>query len=161
MPLGDFKDIHKSGLGGRLYVNRENTFFENLDMGLSAGYWQFTVADSKKSDIDDSTMIPFAVTACYRLNLSSIFNIVPHISIGASYNSITYMVEPETYSGYGLDKEKKSESSIEPLLLGGLTFECNVTHRIFITAGGEYGMLIEKSGNMPLAAASAGAGIRF
>jgi hypothetical protein len=161
IPLGTFKKVHKYGAGALLYGNKENALFDDLDLGLAFGYWQFKGADSDSSDVNYSMMIPLAVTAGYRINLFASLNVVPHIALGASFNYMSYKTEPELYAGYGLEKVKKTKWSIEPLVMAGLTLEYDITHRIFVTAGGDAGMLIEMSGIIPFASATVGAGMRF
>lgn len=161
VPLGTFKDVHEYGYGALLCVSREDTFINNLDLGIALGYWQFEGAESDTSEVDYSMMLPFTITAGYRINLFSTFNMVPRIAIGGSYNYMKYLTEPELYTGYGLEKEEKTKWSVEPLVMAGLLFEFDITHRIYVTAGGDAGMLIEMSGIIPFASATVGAGVRF
>jgi hypothetical protein len=161
IPLGTFKDVHESGLGALINMSRENTFIEHLDLGVALGYWQFTGVKTDTSEVEYSMMVPFTITAGYRINMFSSFYMIPRIALGGSYNYMEYLAEPELYTGYGLEKEEKTKWSVEPLVMAGLMFEYDITHRLYITAGGDAGMVIEMSGIIPFASMTFGAGVRF
>ncbi len=161
VPFGTFKKIHKYGCGGLISGSRANTFFEDFEVGVSLGYWQYKGVTTETAVVDYSMMIPLIFSAGYRYNIADIFYIIPHIGLGGSYNYVEYQAEPELYTGYGLAMEKRSKWSIEPLVLAGVTFEFDITHRFYIMAGGDFGMIVEMNGVVPFAMATVGAGMRF
>ncbi len=161
VPFGTFKKVHKYGYGGLISGSRSNTFFEDFEVGVSLGYWQYKGVTTETAVVDYSMMVPLIFTSGYRFNVADIFYVIPHIGLGGSYNYVEYQAEPELYTGYGLTMEKRSKWSIEPIVLGGVNFEYDITHRFYIMAGGDFGMIIEMSGVIPFATATFGAGMRF
>ncbi len=161
VPFGTFKKVHKYGYGGLLSGTRENTFFEDFEIGASIGYWQYQGVVTETARVDYSMMVPLIFTAGYRFNIADIFYIIPRIGLGGSYNYIKYQTEPELYTGYGLTMEPRTKWSIEPLVLAGVAFEYDITHRFYLMAAADMGMIIEMRGVVPFAVATFGAGIRF
>jgi len=154
-PLGKFKDLNKNGFGVLVSATMKNVLIDNLNFGAALGFWYFSGATS---DVKTSYMVPLLLQADYRYELFDYFFIVPKISAGMSYNYISYEVEPELYTGYGLDKEKKSKWSIEPLALAGLSFLYEFADYWYVSAGANYGLIYEKSGPMSFITVGAGAG---
>jgi hypothetical protein len=161
IPLGKFKDIHKSGYGGLLRAVKTNFPFYNFETGITFGYWQFGGTSTDTGKVNNSYIIPLLAAFDYRLEFFSIFSIVPKVSMGLSYNEVHYQAEPELYTGYGLTQIKKDKSAIEPMALAGLSLQCVLFDRWIVSAGADYGMIYEKSGMMKFITANIGAGIKF
>jgi hypothetical protein len=161
IPLGKFKDVNKRGAGALVCAEKENVLFEGFISGAELGYWQFQGADSETSETDFSMMLPFAVILGYRIGPFAGFSIIPRLALGGTFNYMAYRSEPELYTGYGLEKEKKTKWSVEPLVKAGLELNLDITSRVYLLIAGDAGAVIEKSGFMPFATAAAGAGMRF
>ncbi len=150
-PLGRFSKVHKYGYGALVLADRIDTLFEGMEFGIAAGYWSYKGANFETSKLESSFMIPVMLTAGYRFNPISRLNIMPRFMAGASYNSVSYIVEDE----------KGSRTSVEPIVHGGIELEFEITYRFYITAGGGCGAVIEKSGLMPFVSGELGVGIRI
>ncbi len=161
IPMGKFSNVHEFGLGALLQVTLENVFIDDLSFGAETGYWQFQGVETDSTTVSASFMMPLVATASYRLNLFDEFYAVPELALGVSFNYMNYESEVDLYTGYAIAREKKTVWSVEPLVLAGLSFEFNISHRVYATAGCDFGMLVELSGIIPFVTVSAGAGIKF
>ena len=147
LPFGDFKKINDVGYGVLANCARENTLFYDLDIGIALGCWMYSGAE----DVESSYMIPLVATAMYRYAVSDSFFIAPRIALGMSYNSVSYKVESELYTGYGIDKETKSKNSIEPIAMAGLSVNYEFLDFWAIGLGANYGIIYETGGIMSFA----------
>ena len=157
IPFGTFKNINKMGFGALINVTKKDLLLEDLDLGVALGYWQFKGA----SDVDQSYMIPLLGTANYRIEVYPLLFIIPRIALGFSYISLSYKVESELYTGYGIIKDKKDKKGIEPLGFAGISINYGVTDYWFISAGADYGIIYETGGSMNFLVISMSAGRKF
>lgn len=157
MPIGKFKEINKIGSGALINGTKTNLFVYDLDIGLALGFWYFKGA----IDVYLSYMVPLLATASYKFEIFKAFSIAPKVALGFSYNRLSYKVEPELYTGYGLDKVKKSKWSIEPVALAGVSLSYVIAEYWFASAGADYGMIYETGGPMSFITVSISAGRRF
>lgn len=146
-PLGKFSDINRNGNGALLNLARENVLIKNLNIGLSAGYIGFKPGWI----VENSFMIPVIADAIYKIDILNRLSILPHISLGYSYNKIT--VSDFTTGSSG--------SSLDPLLLAGAKIQYSLSELVLFNAGADYGIVFEKNTRFTFAAGTFSFGIRY
>ena len=161
IPLYAFGNIHTVGFGFLINSEWQNVFFKNFNIGISVGYWELQGKSNLISSIDYSMMVPFFATVSYRIAPASFISIIPRIAIGYSINYVAYRVEPELYTGYGLDRISKTRIAFEPLMLAGFAVQWELSYRAYLNVGGDFGMIFERGGPLTFVGVSIEAGIRF
>ncbi len=154
-PFGKFKDINKIGYGALISGIKRDILLKGTELGFAFGYWNFSGAEN---DIEKSYMMPLVLTAGYRFEILYSFYIAPEISMGFSYNSISYKWKSPSYTG---TKDKKSKKSMEPIAMAGFSVSYDFADRWTIGAGASYGFIYEKDGSMQFAEASLSVVMRF
>ncbi len=145
LPFGDFKKINDFGCGGLIHFAKTDALFYDTVVGIALGYWTYSGA----TDVDTSFMIPLLATAVYKYEIFDSFFIAPRIAAGFSYNKVSYKWESPSYSG---TKDKKSRSSIEPLIMAGVSVSYDFLDYWTAGFGVHYGMIYETDGPMSFVA---------
>ncbi len=161
IPLYAFANIHTVGFGILINSEWQNVFFKNFNLGVSVGYWELQGRSNLISSIDYSMMVPFLGTISYRITPTEFFSIIPRIAIGYSINYVAYRIEPELYTGYGLDRVSRTKIAFEPMMLAGFAFQWEITNRVYLNAGGDFGMIFEPAGAITFVGVSIETGIRL
>jgi hypothetical protein len=161
IPFGTFKKVHQYGYGAFINGMKKDFIWKNFDIGATTGYVQYKGAETDSGKVNSSFTIPLLATAEYRFEFHEIFAVIPRLALGLSYNKINYQAEPAYYTGYGLDQEKKDKSAIEPMLMGGVSVQCDVFDYWFARLGSEYGMMYEKAGMLQFATIDCAFGMKF
>lgn len=150
-PLGDWKEIIKPGYGGILEICLADLFFEGFSAGIESGYMY---APGKADGVKSEYIVPAYAALAYQIPLFWEIGIVPKISGGGAYFSLS-----EKGDAAGNSPEKKTE--FEPVAAAGLTLTCDISEYVAIEAGGEYGMIFEKDGRLPFVVTRFGLSFSF
>ncbi len=151
IPLGKFSDRLKPGYGGTVTIGFAGLFLRGLDFGITTGGWYF---EGNYRDIESSLIVPALAMARWRVKIAESFSVAPVVQGGYSYHRLTS--KKRNSSTYALDSV--TDSSFEPMALGGLDFIWQPRESIMLLAGASYGAVFEKDGAMPLVEIHLGAG---
>jgi len=154
-PLGKFGEMAGMAYGGMINLTERNLFFSGFEAGLGAGFYYASgkdMSEKQKPVFENFIIAPLFLNAAYRIILGESFSIAPAISFGAGYIGISY----KTRDAVTRLETKKSKSTIDPVFKGGILTEYIFTESFGISLQADYGMFIEKDGNMPFASAALG-----
>ncbi|HPU86467.1 MAG TPA: fibronectin type III domain-containing protein [Candidatus Latescibacteria bacterium] len=152
-PLGDFANLFGGGYGGTVTVAVREPFVDNLDIGLTTGYWLFT---RKRESVKSAFAVPALLSARYRFRLAPWLSLAPSISAGVSYFSVTYedAVVNESYENIA------GGGAVNALVTGGCTAYFHLGGSVSLQVGVEAGAFIETN-LYPFAMGTIGIGIVF
>jgi hypothetical protein len=158
VPVGNYRRIFKQGYGGSLFLSIENIFFEGIGLGAETGYFFLEGGNDRTKD---GQIIPFTLTASFRVPVARWISIVPYAAFGGCYimsrlNSVG-VVSPELF----FLKRYVNRSAVEPMFSVGVNFTFNIKKLALIQLGAAYSGIIERGALMGFFAFSGGAGARF
>ena len=151
IPLGKFSDRLKPGYGGTVTVGYAGLFFNGFDLGFTAGGWYF---EGNYRDLESSLIVPALATARWRIEILEGFSVAPVVQGGYGYHRLTS--KKRNSSTYALDTV--TDTSFEPMALGGLDLFIQPWESVMLHAGASYGAVFESDGAMPLVEIHLGAG---
>jgi hypothetical protein len=151
IPLGKFSDRLKPGYGGTVTGGYAGLFFDGFDLGLTAGGWYFK---GNYRDLESSLIVPALATARWRIEILEGFSVAPVVQGGYGYHRLTS--KKRNASTYALDTV--TDTSFEPMALGGLDLFIQPCESVMLHAGASYGAVFESDGAMPLVEIHLGAG---
>jgi hypothetical protein len=146
IPLGNFGDISGLGYGGTVSLTKRNFFINNLEAGISAGFYYLPGKENIGSDIESiqstgrAFFIPLSLNAGYRFTITEKIDAVPYLSAGGAYLDMIYT---ERDSNSLLDKEKRL-MGFGPTAGAGVSFEYQLSDTFFIGLRSEFGLMINK-----------------
>ncbi len=152
IPLGKFSDRLKPGYGGTVTIGYAGFLFNGFDMGITAGCWYF---EGNYRDIESSLVVPMLAMLRWRIDIVEGFSIAPVAQGGYGYHRLTS--KKRNASTFALDTV--TDSSFEPMALGGLDLIWQPWKTVWLHAGASYGAVFEKDGAMPLTVVHLGAGL--
>lgn len=160
IPLGDFKEMAKTGYGGMVNLTRRNYFFKRFEAGIDTGFYYVPgkeCIEEGKPDYDRFLIVPLLAHTGYKVWFKNGFSFIPTVSLGAAYFNSKYMNFDETT----LKKTDVNDNFIDPMVRVGIGMEYLVTVPFSISMTGGYGMFIEKDGPMHFTTAGVGLNYKF
>jgi len=160
IPLGNFKEMAKTGYGGMINLTRRNLFVKRFEAGIDTGFYYVPgkdLIDDGKPDYDRFLIVPLLAHTGYKVWIKNGFSFIPTVSLGAAYFNSKYMNFDETT----LKKTDTTDNFIDPMVRIGISMEYLVTEPFSISMTGGYGMFIEKDGPMHFATAGIGLNYKF
>lgn len=143
IPLGKFSDRLKPGYGGTVTIGYAGLFFNGFDVGVTAGCWYF---EGNYRDLESSMIMPALATVRWRIELIEGFSIAPMAQGGYGYHRLTS--KKRNSSTFALDTV--TDTSFEPMALGGLDLVWQPWEPVMLHAGASYGAVFEEDGALPL-----------
>lgn len=160
LPLGNFGKMAKMGMGGALSFSRQKFFFENFEVGFQAGFYSLpgkNFFDNNSQKVTGIFIIPFYFILDYKIALSSGIGIIPGISLGAAFVNMKY----SSWDLGALVYKETASQFIDPSLKGGIAFEYVFSRTYSLKLYGEYGLLMEKGGNLGFLTAGISLGYHY
>ena len=160
IPLGNFKDMAKTGYGGMINLTRRNIFIKRFEAGIDTGFYHASGKDrinEGKPDYDRFLIVPILAHTGYKVWYKKGFSFIPTVSLGAAYFNSKYMSFDETT----LKKTDTNDNFIDPMVKAGISMEYLITEPFSISMTGEYGMFIEKDEPMHFITAGIGLNYKF
>jgi len=160
IPLGNFRDMAKTGYGGMINFTRRNLFIKRFEAGIDTGFYYASgkdLIDEGKPNYDRFLIVPLLAHTGYKVWFKNGFSFIPTVSLGAAYFNSKYM----NFDKATLKKTDVNDNFIDPMVKIGIGVEYLVTEPFSISMTGGYGMFIEKDGPMSFATAGIGLNYKF
>jgi fibronectin type 3 domain-containing protein len=158
LPTGNYRKIYKQGYGGSLFVSVENLFLEGMALGGETGYFHL---EGNADRSQDGRLVPFMLTASFRLPLARWVSIDPHAAFGGCYNIARVnslgIVSPELF----FLKRYADRNAVEIMFSAGLQVTFNIKKLALIQLEASYSGIVELGIIMGFFTFSGGAGVRF
>lgn len=171
LPMGDFSNLYKAGLGGMLNISYVAQTQQNYRLSFRTGYIHLIAEEETEDGYDTGVsggfIIPLLLNYEYRFPFPFIerMKIAPTASAGLSINRAVYDDRSGTISGgvptgHAAVKDQ-STVSMEPMGLAGFNvmYMINWTDSVFIKS--EWGMIYETEASILFGIISAGYEKRF
>ncbi len=160
IPLGKFSEMYEIGYGGLISISERNFIFKNFEAGIALGFYYMqgkNILAEKNLDYQTLMFAPLYLTAEYNFRIGDSFAIKPGLSIGGVYLDAKYVDRNRT----AVEGRDMHLQTFEPAFKAGLSARYMFTDYLSLTAGCEYGAVVEKNGLLSFITANAGIGYSF
>lgn len=144
-PTGKFEDMYDMGYGGMVSYSMRNIFFDNFEGSLNTGFYFMKGKDrieESNKDYQSLIFVPLYLSTSYNIGIGDSFSIKPVLSFGGAYLDAEYLNLNKTVS----EGREVHLRIFEPSFKAGFTADYTITELYSISAGFEYGGIVEKNG---------------
>ncbi|MFC1670197.1 CsgG/HfaB family protein [Spirochaetota bacterium] len=149
IPLQISGEVFSAGYGGLVYFKMRNLFVSGFDPAIETGVLNFEgkLEENGGDDkVNNMIMIPVLLKLEYRFSILNTLDVIPEISLGGAYSTMMW-------ENAG---EHQTDSAFEPLFLFGGHLNWYVIKYLSVTAGFNYGMIVESDGTLGFISVSLG-----
>ncbi len=133
---GELGEKFNPGTGGTLNIGLRNTMFQNMEAGISCGYFTFKGKD--KENTESMSLIPFSAYGGYHFRFMETFTFFPFAKLGGSCLKMKYTsIEGNT-----------DKTVTDPAAAFGVSLTAEYG-RFNISTGADCGLLYESKGSRP------------
>lgn len=136
LPLQNFGALMYPGSATALNISVGNVLINYFSTGIEIGYARMNCKISRSYAL---TMVPITAVAAYRFELSPLFSLTPHFSLGISY-LVSHVVRSNLYTIF----EPKNKDGVDPLITLGLSARFQVIDLLSTDIYLAYGVVFEK-----------------
>ncbi len=150
MPMGDYADIAKAGMGANLGFSAEHIAFRNSIVGLSAGFF---LLGANKDTAEPIQAMQLTVYAGYALPVMDSLKIIPQIGLGLAIQKTGI---DENGKDENCDYEYTAKSYNDPLASLAIEIDYRVHRKVNVFIATSYTAFFEKSTTLTAAGVSLG-----
>ncbi len=157
-PIGKFGEMYNVGFGGLFTFSNRSLFLKNFEGGVSLGFYYMpgkNLLDEKDKIYQNFMMAPLYLFINYNIRIGDSFIIKPVISFGGVYIDMMYL------DASAASSPNKHLQIFGLSFKGGLAAEYRFTDFIAISAGCEYGAIIQNTGLLSFILANVGISYSF